>query len=88
MKKVVFALHNVFRYVGLYGWILHKNILYIQAIVMLSWYFNNNKCLFAELEKKLFGETFQENNSVYVNRYHRNELRFLFVLGNLYWYWK
>ena len=87
MKRVVFALHNILRYVGLYGWVLDKRVLYIQIIIMLSWYFNNNKCLFAELEKKLFGETFQENNSVYVNRYHRNELRFLFVLGNLYWNW-
>ena len=84
MKNIVFTLHNVFRYVGLYGWILDKRVLYIQIIVMLSWYFNNNKCLFAELEKKLFGETFQENNSVYVNRYHRKELYILFCIGFIY----
>ena len=87
MKQVVFVLHNTFRFVTLYGWVLDKRILYLQGIVLLSWFLNNNKCLASQIEKKLFGETFQKNNSVHVNKYHRFELRLLFTIGNLYWYW-
>ena len=87
MKHIVFVLHNLFRFVTLYGWIIDKRVLYLQGLVLTSWYFNNNKCIASQLEKKLFGETFQKNNSVYVNKYHRFELGFLFSIGNLFWYW-
>ena len=87
MKRVVFILHDLFRFLTLYGWVLDKRVLYIQIIVMLSWHLNNNKCIASQIEKKLFGETFQKNNSVYVNRYHRFELGLLFSIGNLYWNW-
>ena len=86
MKRVVFILHNLFRFVTLYGWIIDKRVLYLQGLVLISWYFNNNKCIVSEIEKKLFGETFQKNNSVYVNKYHRFELSLLFTIGNMFWY--
>ena len=86
MKCVVFILHNLFRFFTLYGWIINKRVLYLQGCVLLSWYLNNNKCIASQIEKKLFGETFQKNNSVYVNKYHRIELSLLFIIGNLFWY--
>ena len=86
MKKLVFLLHNLFRYITLYGWVVSKKVLYLQAIVMLSWYFNNNKCLACVLENYIFGETFLENNSVYVNKAHRYELYVLFLVGIIYYY--
>ena len=86
MKRVVFILHNLFRFVTLYGWIIDKRVLYLQGFVLISWYFNNNKCIVSQIEKRLFGETFQKNNSVYVNKYHRLELCLLFSIGNLFWH--
>ena len=82
IKKIVFIFHNYSRYYILYGWVIHKNVLKLQMAVMLSWYLNNNKCLFSQLEKYFFGETFLENNSVYVDRFHREELYSSFIIGS------
>lgn len=80
IKKLRFVLHNILRYCTLYGWVISKNVLVLQYIVILSWYLNNNKCLVSQLEKYLFGKTFM-GNSVHVNKYHRNELYFIHLVG-------
>lgn len=81
IKKIVFTFHNYSRYYILYGWIIHKNVLKIQLALMLSWYFNNNKCLICQIEKYFFNETFLDNNSVYVDKLHREELYSSFIIG-------
>lgn len=81
IKKLWFVLHHILRYGTLYGWVVSKNVLVLQYIVMLSWYFNKNKCLVSQLEKYLFGETFMGTQSSIVNKYHRNELYFIHLIG-------
>jgi len=83
IKKSVFTIHNYSRYYILYGWAIHRNVLKLQLLVMLSWYLNNNKCLICQIEKYFFGETLLENNSVYVDRFHREELYSSFIIGFL-----
>ena len=51
-----------------------KKILKYKNNKKIKYYFNNNKCLACVLEKYIFGVTFLENNSVYVNKAHRYEL--------------
>ena len=87
LKKLWFMLHQLLRYCTLYGWVVNKNVLVLQYIVLLSWNFNNNKCLVSQLEKYLFGETFM-GNSVYVNKYHRNELYIIHLIGVICYYIK
>jgi len=82
IKKSVFTIHNYSRYYILYGWAIHRNVLKLQLVLMLSWYLNNNKCLVCQIEKYFFGETFLENNSVYVDRFHREELYSSFIIGS------
>ncbi len=86
IMKLVFLFHKVLRYYVLYGWFVHKRVLICQLIVMLSWYFNNNKCIVSQIEKYLFGQTFLQNNSIYVNNLHRQELYGLFIIGCIFNY--
>ena len=41
-----------------FGWIYYKKILFLHPFVILSWYFNNNKCIITQLEYYIFKETF------------------------------
>ena len=83
--KIRFHIHNYSRYYILYGWAIHRNVLKLQLAVMLSWYLNDNKCLLVKL-KYFFGETFLENNSVYVDRIHREELYSSFIGSFVRWF--
>ena len=80
--KLVFLFHNISRYYVMYGWLAHKKVLIFQLIVMISWYFNNNKCIVSQIEKYLFDQTFLYNNSVYVNKLHDKIM--LFIYNGLY----
>ena len=84
IKYLVFITHNGLRFCSLYGWLIDKRVLILQAIVITSWYLNNNKCLISQIEKYLFGETFLKNGTVSVDKIHRQEMYLLFVVGCLF----
>ena len=84
IKDIVFLLHKIFRCYVLFGWTIDKKVLIMQMIVMLSWYINNNRCLVSQIEKYFFNETFQENNTSYVNKDNRIILYLLFGVGCIY----
>ena len=83
-KYLIFTVHNILRYYTLYGWVVDKRVLILQAIVMVSWYLNNNQCLISQIEKYLFKETFLNNELVHVDKVHRYEMYSLFVMGCLF----
>ena len=57
-KKIFFMCHILGIIITTSGWLLYSEILFLHPIVILSWYFNNNKCLITQLEYYIFKETF------------------------------
>ena len=85
LKKIFFNLHNLGIYVVNFGWIISNYFIYIHLIVILSWYFNNNNCIISQIENKIFGETFMNNNKCYVPFQHRLLLYINFFFGTIYY---
>ena len=85
IKKVVFLIHRVGMYITPFLWIVTKYILPFYLVVILSWYFNNNKCLITQIEYYYFNETFLgKGKKFYVPKIHRLILYFNFLIGLYY----
>jgi len=57
-KKIFFMCHILGIIITTSGWLLYSEILFLHPIVILSWYFNNNKCIITQIEYYYFKETF------------------------------
>ena len=82
IKKIFFISHYLSIYIVTFGWILSYKVIYLHVIVILSWYFNNNKCIISQLEYKLFGRTFLgKGKKYYVPLKWRYLLYINFLIG-------
>jgi len=85
MKRLVFLLHKIGMYFIPFLWILSIYALLLHTLVILSWYFNNNKCLITQLEYYYFNETFLGNGRKFnVPKYHRVILYLNYIIGLYY----
>jgi hypothetical protein len=85
LKKIVFTIHIIGIFITLFGWIYIPHITFIQPIVFLSWYFNNNKCIISQVEYYLFKSTFIGNRQkYYVPTIQRYLLYTMFILSLFY----
>ena len=81
-KKIFFMCHILGIIITTSGWLLYSEILFLHPIVILSWYFNNNKCLITQLEYYIFKETFLgKGEKYYVPSIFRYILYINFILG-------
>ena len=96
LKYLFFLFHICGIIITLFGLLFCWQILILQGIVILSWYFNNNKCLITQLEDYFFNESIIDfyfyltnNNQTYnkyiVPKYQRYSLYFLFFGGILFY---
>ena len=82
ISKIFFTCHKLGIIVTTFGWIVDKRILFLHVPVMMSWYFNDNKCLLSQLEYRLFGKTFLgDGPKFYVPGKYRLLLYANFFLG-------
>jgi len=85
IKRMIFLFHKIGMYLIPFLWICTKYILPLHLIVILSWYFNNNKCLITQIEYYYFNETFLGKGKKFnVPIYHRLILYFNFLIGLYY----
>ena len=85
LKNIVFSIHIIGIFTTLFGWIYIPYITFIHPIVILSWYFNNNKCIISQIEYKLFKSTIIGNGEKYnVPKIHRQFLYTMFTLSIFY----
>ena len=84
IKKILFNLHFYSTFFFSFGWILFPEIIFVQALVCISWYLNSNKCLISQLEYYFFKETFNGRNKFIVPIINRYILYINFLLGILY----
>lgn len=55
-KYIFFSLHFLLIFIALLGW-QYWPILILQAFTILSWRYNQNRCILTQMENYLFGET-------------------------------
>jgi len=85
IKNIVFSIHIIGIFTTLFGWIYFPYITFIHPIVILSWYFNKNKCIISQLEYKLFKSTIIGNGEkYYVPKIQRYLLYTMFTLSIFY----
>ena len=56
-KITFFFIHLAGIFISIFGIFFYWQILFLQSIVILSWYFNDNKCFLTQLEDYLFKES-------------------------------
>ena len=94
IKYFFFLCHLLGIFSCLIGLFFYWQTLILQGIVILTWYFNDNKCILTQLEDYLFGESIIDvyfhltnNNKKYtryiVPKYQRYIVYFLFSVGSL-----
>ena len=54
IKTLWFFIHKSGMYIIPYLWIISKNFLYLNLIIISSWILNNNKCLLTQIEYYIF----------------------------------
>lgn len=85
IKNLIFISHKIGMYIIPFLWIVTKYILSFYLIIILSWYFNNNRCLITQIEYYYFNETFLgKGKKIYVPKSHRLILYFNFLIGLYY----
>lgn len=57
IKNIFFLLHIFGILICIFLFLVYWQVLILQAITIISWKLNNNKCLLTEMEDYLFGET-------------------------------
>ena len=81
LKNILFSIHYYSTFFFTFGWIIYPNIIYIQYIVIISWYINNNKCLLSQLDYYMFNETFMGKKEKYIVPIHN---RYLLYINNIF----
>ena len=95
IKNIFFLCHLLGILISLFGLFFYWQTLILQGIVIITWYFNNNRCILTQLEDYLFGESIidiyfnltnnHKNYKKYiVPRYQRYTVYFLFGFGLLF----
>ena len=83
MERIFFLLHWLGIVFVNFAWPWLPSLIYVQAIVIISWFLNDNRCLLSRIEYYYFGKTFI-NGSPYgqVPRFYRILLwtQFVFAL--------
>jgi hypothetical protein len=57
IKYIFFSVHLYFIFISFFYIFYYWQILILHFFTIISWYFNNNKCIITQLEDKLFDET-------------------------------
>ena len=57
IKYTFFLFHFSFLLIVFFGIYFYWEGIYLQILTILSWKFNQNKCVFSQIEEYLFGET-------------------------------
>ena len=94
-KYLFFLCHLLGIFISLFGLFFYWQTLILQGIVIITWYFNNNKCILTQLEDYLFDESIIDiyfnaidNNKNYIKykvpKYQRYTVYFLFGFGILF----
>ncbi len=82
IKNIWFRLHTIGMYTIPFLWVYFPQIVWLYLIVIISWKFNNNKCILSELEYYLFNETFLgKGKKCFVPKKHRYILYINFLLA-------
>ena len=85
IKNIIFNIHYFSTYIVTFGWFIYPPLVYIQYLVILSWYLNQNKCILTEIEHYFFNETFIGKGKKYiVPKYNRNILYVSCILATIY----
>lgn len=96
LKNIFFLCHLLGIVISIFGIFFYWEVIILQGIVIISWYFNNNKCLITQLEDYLFDETIidvyfnlMDNQHKYtkyiVPSYQRIIIYLLFSFGIIYY---
>ena len=86
IKTLWFFIHKSGMYIIPYLWIISKNFLYSNLIIISSWILNNNKCLLTQIEYYIFRETFMGmGKQFHVPLLHRCVLYVNFIIGIIYY---
>jgi hypothetical protein len=96
IKYYFFFYHFLFIIITIFGWFFNYKLLFLQLGVILSWKFNNNKCLLTEIEYSLFNTTLikflycdktkkYNDKMVYVPFIHRLFLYLSFLTGFIFY---
>ena len=81
IKNIWLKSHQVGIYITPYLWLIYPNIIWLYLFIILSWYWNNNKCIITQFEYYLFGETFLgKRKNFFVPWQHRLILYINFLL--------
>ena len=89
-KILFFFIHFLGILISLFGIFFYWQILFLQGVVILSWYFNDNKCLLTQFEDYFFEESIVDlyfklikNNKKYkkyvVPSYQRYTIYLIFI---------
>jgi hypothetical protein len=83
-KNIFFISHILFIILSFIAVFFYWQILIVNFITILSWYFNNNVCLLTQIEKYLFNQTiidvFIKNTNRYVIPFKKRLLLYIFFL--------
>lgn len=86
--KIYFQTHYLLSYLGCFGWIISKYGLFIQLLILTSWYLNKNRCIVSQIEYYYLGRTFMgEGPKYHVPSYFRIMMKLNTLLG-IYYYTK
>ena len=84
-SRIFFALHLIGIILTNILWLVTPKVIPLHLLVILSWFFNSNKCLISQIEYKYFDRTFMgEGKNYYVPRKQRYLLYLNFILGIMY----
>jgi hypothetical protein len=88
-KNVFFLSHILFIILSFILVLFYWQILIINFITILSWYFNNNVCLLTQIEKYLFNQTIidvfiKKTNNYIIPIRKRTLLYVTFIFGLIY----
>ena len=86
IRFIIYLIHITYIFITLFLPFYYKNLILLQAITILSWIMNNNKCLITQMEFYLFNETliqfvYKKNTNFIVPRHQRYTLYLLFIIN-------
>ena len=85
IKYLFFSLHIICILLTNILWIFYSKILFLQLLVIISWYIFKNKCIITYYEYYFFKETIMgKNKKFHVPWYGRYSLYLEFILGLFY----
>jgi len=94
LKYIFFSIHTTLILVCCFDIYFYPQITFIQLLVILSWYINNNNCILTQLEYYFFNETLidfynrlrgkEVTHIFHVPIYHRYTIYCFFLIRLIY----